>query len=225
MSEIAVLIIEDEPEIRKFLTIILSDFKISFAENAKEGIKMSAFHPPAAIILDLNLPDQDGVEVIKTIRGWSNVPIIVLSARSSEDDKVEALDAGADDYLTKPFGSAELLARLKVALRRQQSQIINAPIFEYEDLKVDLEKRQVFIAKEEVSLTPLEYKILVSLVKNAGKIVTYKQLLKEIWGRNYSENNNYLRIHVQHLRKKLKDNPLDPKYIITETAIGYRLRN
>lgn len=224
MNEVSILIIEDELEIKKLLKAVLADYKTLFADNAKDGIKLSAIHPPSIIILDLNLPDMDGIGVIENIRQWSNVPIIVLSARSTEDDKVTALEIGADDYLTKPFSSQELLARIKVALRHQQNITTNSPIFEYEDLKIDLEKRQVFVENKEVHLTPLEYKIVAILVKNAGKIVTYKQLLKEVWGKNYSESNHYLRIYIQHLRKKLKDDPLNPKYIITETAIGYRLK-
>ncbi len=196
MNEISILVIEDEPEIRKLLKNILSDYKVSFSENAKDGIKLSAINPPSIIILDLNLPDMSGIEVIKNIREWSNVPIIILSARNSEIDKVEALEIGADDYLTKPFSSQELLVRIKVALRHQQNIAINSAIFEYEDLRVDLEKRQVFVEKKEIHLTQIEYKILVILVRHAGKIVTYKQLLKEVWGKNYSESNHYLRIYI-----------------------------
>lgn len=221
-----ILIIEDEPEIRRLLGNILSDdYKIDFAVNGKDGLKQTSFHPPAIIILDLSLPDIDGIEIIKQIREWSNVPIIILSAREAENDKVNALEFGADDYLTKPFSAGELLARIKAVLRRQQLSLVNnSAIFESEDLKVDLEQRQVFVKGANIHLTPIEYKILATLIRNAGKIITYKQLLQEIWGKNHTNSNHYLRIYIQHLRQKLQDNPLNPKYIITETAVGYRFK-
>ena len=226
MTKINILIIEDEPEIRRLLTNILSDdYKIDFTINGKEGLKQASFHPPAIIILDLSLPDIDGIEVIKQIREWSNVPIIILSAREAENDKVNALEFGADDYLTKPFSGGELIARIKAVLRRQQLSLANnSVIFESVDLKVDLEQRQVLVKGDNIRLTPIEYKILATLIKNAGKIITYKQLLQEIWGKHHTNSNHYLRIYIQHLRRKLQDNPLNPKYIITETAVGYRFK-
>ncbi len=221
-----ILIIEDEPEIRRLLGNILSDdYKIDFAINGQDGLKQTSFHPPAIIILDLSLPDIDGIEVIKQIREWSNVPIIILSAREAENDKVDALEFGADDYLTKPFSAGELLARIKAVMRRQQlTSVNNSAIFESGDLKVDLEQRQVLVKGASIHLTPIEYKILAILIKNAGKIITYKQLLQEIWGKHRTNSNHYLRIYIQHLRQKLQDNPLNPKYIITETAVGYRFK-
>ncbi len=226
-TDTSVLIIEDEPEIRKFLKAILINhhFKPSFAETAKEGIKLIKLHPPEAIILDLGLPDLDGLEVIKEIRQWSAIPIIVLSARGQERDKVMALESGADDYLTKPFGSAELLARLKVTQRHIRHAISDhLPIFENGNIRIDLEKRHVFVSNDEIDLTPTEYKMLCILAKHVGKVVTYQQLLREVWGKNAEENNHYLRIYAQHLRRKLADDPMMPKYIITEAGVGYRMK-
>ena len=227
-SEISVLVIEDEPEIRKFLKAALSshDYKPGFAESAKEGIKLITAHPPEIIILDLGLPDMDGLEVIKTVREWSSIPIIVLSARGQEEDKVNALELGADDYLTKPFGVPELLARLKVALRHaRQSPAASEAVFEVGDVSVDLEKRLVKVKGEEVHLTPTEYKLLAVLVKHAGKVITQQQLLKEVWGKHSTENSHYLRVYAQHLRQKLGDDPMRPRYIVTEAGVGYRFRS
>lgn len=222
-----VLIIEDDQEIMKFLrsTLELHDCKPILAHDAKSGMRALTTDRPEVIILDLGLPDMDGVEVIKRVREWSKVPIIVLSARDHEQDKVTALEAGADDYLTKPFSTAELIARLKVALRHARHITgSNAEIFESGNLKVNLSARLVTLSGNELRLTPSEYALLVALVKNAGKVVTHKQLLKEVWQKNAPENNNYLRIHTQHLRQKLGDNPLNPTYIITEPGVGYRFK-
>ncbi len=225
-AQTSIVVIEDEPEIRKFLKAILTshDYNPTFAETAKEGIKLISAHPPEIIILDLGLPDMDGIDVIKNLREWSTVPIIVLSARGQEKDKVTALELGADDYLTKPFSSAELLARLKVALRHAQNHSQQSSVFEIGDIKVDLERRQVLMKGQEIHLTPTEYKLFTTLVKHAGKVVTHTQLLKEVWGKNSNENSHYLRIYTQHLRQKLGDNPMQPKYIFTEAGIGYRLK-
>lgn len=226
-SETSILIIEDEPEIRKFLkaALLSHDYKPAFAESAKEGIKLITAHPPEIIILDLGLPDMDGLDVIKTVREWSNIPIIVLSARGQEEDKVNALELGADDYLTKPFGVPELLARLKVALRHaRQSHAASLAVFEVGDVLVDLEKRVVKVKGEEVHLTPTEYKLLAVLVKHAGKVITQQQLLKEVWGKNSTENSHYLRVYTQHLRQKLGDDPMRPRYIVTEAGVGYRFK-
>lgn len=226
-SETSILVIEDEPEIRKFLkaALISHDFRPSFAESAKEGLKLITAHPPEIVILDLGLPDMDGLDVIKTVREWSQVPIIVLSARGQEEDKVSALELGADDYLTKPFGVPELLARLKVALRRaRQSSTATSSVFEMGDVSVDLEKRLVKVKGEEVHLTPTEYKFLVVLVKHAGKVITQQQLLKEVWGKHSTENSHYLRVYAQHLRQKLGDDSMRPRYIVTEAGVGYRLK-
>jgi len=226
-NQISILVIEDEPEIRKFLSAVLEshDFKIKFAETAKEGLKLFTSHPADILLLDLGLPDMDGIDVIKKIREWNNTPIIVLSARGQEADKIAALELGADDYLTKPFGTGELLARIKVALRHfAKVNQENITVFESGSLKIDFDKRVVLVEKAEVHLTPIEYKLLTSLVKYAGKVITQKQLLKEVWGKNSDENSHYLRIYVQHLREKLNDDPLNPKYILTEAGIGYRFK-
>jgi two-component system KDP operon response regulator KdpE len=225
--EITILVVEDEPEIRKFLKVVLSshNFKPAFAETAKEGIKLVAARPPDTIILDLGLPDMDGLEVIRKVREWSHVPIIVLSARGQEQDKVAALELGADDYLTKPFGAAELLARIKVAQRHMRQTVAgDTALIESGALKIDLEKRLVSVSGTTVNLTPTEYKMLGVLALNAGKVVTNKQLLREVWGRNSEDNNHYLRIYAQHIRRKLGDDPMQPKHIITEAGVGYRLR-
>jgi two-component system KDP operon response regulator KdpE len=225
---LCVLIIEDEAEIRKFLNVLLSthDFKTLEADTGKEGLRLAALHRPDVILLDLGLPDKDGIEVIQTLREWTATPILVLSARGQEHNKINALEQGADDYLTKPFSAGELLARIKVALRHA-NQLKDSPSMVYEvlGLSVDLEKRLVTLDGREVKLTPTEYKLLSLLVKNAGKVMTYNQLLKEIWGKHSLENNNYLRIHMQHIREKLNDNPLNPRFIVTEAGIGYRFKS
>ncbi len=225
--KIQVVVIEDEPEIRKFLNSILSNhgYEAKFAENAKDGINLISLYPPELIILDLSLPDIDGIEVIKNIRAWLSVPIIVLSARGKEEDKVNALELGADDYITKPFNSGELLARLKVAIRHSQKNTDpNLKILKIGDLTINLEKRLVLLKDIEIHLTKIEYKLLICLVKNAGKVLTHKQLLKEVWGKNSLENNHYLRIYTKNLRAKLGDDPMQPKYIITEAGVGYKFK-
>ena len=227
MNEIPILIIEDEPQIRKFLTsaLVSQNFSVKEAETGKQGIALITMHPPEVIILDLGLPDMDGLDIIKQVREWSQVPIIVLSARGQEKDKIQALESGADDYLTKPFGVGELLARLNVALRH--SRLHNheeMQVFEYEGLQVDLVKRQVFVAGVEIHLTPMEYKLLCALVRHAGKVVTHSQLLRDVWGKHSTEHNHYLRVYMKHLRSKLGDDPLHPHYLLTETGIGYRLK-
>ena len=227
MADTSILVIEDEPEIRKFLKTVLSGhhFNPLFAETAKEGEKLINLHTPEIVILDLGLPDKDGLEVIKNVREWTQVPILVLSARFSEKDKVSALELGADDYLTKPFGVGELLARLKVIQRHTRNTIANrSPVFVNGDIRIDLDKRQVSIGSKEIDLTPTEYKMLCTLAKHVGKVVTYQQLLREVWGKNADDNNHYLRIYAQHLRRKLNDNPMLPKYIVTEAGVGYRLK-
>lgn len=228
LNEATVLVIEDEPEISRFLSTLLEthDYKALFAGNAKEGLRIITLNKPDIIILDLGLPDISGFEVIKTVRGWSTVPIIVLSARGQEQDKVNALELGADDYLTKPFGASELLARLKVAQRhiRQTIQQGASPIFECKDLRVDFEKRLVTVGDEEIRLTPTQYKLLTTLIKHADKVVTHNQLLKEVWDRRGAEDNHTLRITIQHLRQKLGDDPMQPRYIMTEAGVGYRLK-
>jgi len=230
MSEIEplVLVIEDEAPIRRFLKMTLTDHGYAFKEalTGKEGLQKVASERPDLIILDLGLPDMDGLAVVRELRGWSAVPIIILSAREQERDKVEALDAGADDYLTKPFGVAELLARARVALRnaaRLAAQNVESE-FEFGNVKVDFARRQVLANQEEIHLTRIEYKLLVTLVKYAGKVVTHNQLLREIWGQGYGDESNYLRVYMAHLRRKLEADPAHPKYLITEVGVGYRLK-
>jgi two-component system KDP operon response regulator KdpE len=226
-QKISTLVIEDEPEIRKFLSAALSSngFKTEFAISAREGLILLKSRIPEILILDLGLPDMDGLEIIKNLRTWSNIPIIVLSARGQEKDKITALELGADDYLTKPFSTGELIARLKAAFRR--SQQINsqaAAIFETNGLSFDVQARTTKVDGAEIHLTPTEFRLLALLVKYAGKIVTHKQLLQEVWGKNSVENNHYLRIYTQHLRQKLGDDPLHPRFIITEPGVGYKLK-
>lgn len=226
-SKTHILIIDDEAQIRRFLRATLStqDYTISEAANATEGAKQLNVRPPDLLILDLGLPDKDGIEVLKELRGWSSLPVIVLSARGFEQAKVDALEAGADDYLTKPFGAAELLARIKVALRHaRKGTAPSSEIFVSGALSVDREKRLVRVDNAEIRLTPTEYKLLATLVQNAGKVVTHGQLLREVWGKRSSEQGHYLRIYMQHLRQKLGDDALNPRYIVTETGIGYRLK-
>jgi len=222
-----ILVIEDELPIRKFLRIALesNQFVVSDAENATKGISHAIAEPPDAVILDLGLPDLDGLEVIRRMREWSQVPIIVLSARGRESDKVAALDAGADDYLTKPFGVGELLARLRVALRHRaqlQSQTADA-IFRAGDLTVDLARREVHLGSTQIHLTPTEYRLLLVLVRNAGKVVTHRQLLKEVWGPGSVSENQYLRVYMGQLRRKLEADATQPRYLRTEAGVGYRL--
>lgn len=220
-----ILIIEDEPDIRKFLRLTLAthDLKPIEAETGEEGLRLLTSQRPEVIILDLGLPDMDGIEIIRQVREWSQIPILVLSARGQEQDKITALELGADDYLTKPFAAGELIARVKVALRHAaRLKDTGNAVYECEGLRVDLAARSITLNRQEIRLTPIEYKLLSVLVKNAGKVVTHTQLLREVWGKHSSENNQYLRIHTQHLREKLRDDALNPRFITTEPGIGYR---
>jgi len=223
-----IVVIEDDPAIRLFLRTGLNahGFKVFEADRGKQGIIEAGVRKADLIILDLGLPDMDGVDVIKTIREWSTMPIIILSARSNEQNKIDALDAGADDYLTKPFGLGELLARIRVALRHSLSSLAQDQngIFKTGALKVDLLKRQVFVADCEVHLTPIQYRLLSVLIKNAGKVLTHQSLLKEVWGPSYKDNSHYLRIYMSQLRQKLEKDPAQPQYLLTESGIGYRLK-
>lgn len=227
-SEPLVLVIEDEAPIRRFLKITLTNHGYGFREalSGNEGIAKVASERPDLIILDLGLPDMDGLEVTRQLREWTTVPIIVLSARGQEQDKVDALDAGADDYLTKPFGVSELLARARVALRNAARLTANTveSDFIFGKIRVDLSRRRIFVDETEVHLTRIEYKLLTTLVKYAGKVVTHKQLLKEIWGQEYGEESNYLRVYMAHLRRKLETDAANPRHFITEPGIGYRLK-
>ena len=223
-----ILLIEDEPQMRRLLRITLEGHGYQFIEAAsgQEGMMQAATRNPDVVLLDLGLPDIDGLEVTKRMREWSGNPIIVLSAREQDEDKIRALDAGADDYLTKPFSAPELLARIRVALRHkamQQSGSTEA-VFVLENMRVDLVKRQVFLDDRELHLTPIEYRLLTALVRHAGKVVTHTQLLKEVWGSAYSSQIHYLRIYMGQLRHKLEADPARPRFFINEPGIGYRLR-
>jgi two-component system KDP operon response regulator KdpE len=223
-----VLVIEDEAQIRRFLraTLTANGYQLLEATTAQEGLVQAATRQPEIVILDLGLPDLDGLEVTRRLREWTTMPIIVLSARGQESDKVTALDAGADDYLTKPFSVGELLARLRVALRHavRTSQEPGEPIFTVDDLRVDLARRQVYIAEQQVHLTPIEYKLLTTLVRYAGRVVTHRQLLQEGWGPGHTEASHYLRVYMGQLRHKLEADPARPRYLVTEPGVGYRLK-
>nr|WP_314546520.1 two-component system response regulator KdpE [uncultured Massilia sp.] len=221
------LIVEDEPQIRRFVRMALEGegWTVHQSENLKRGVIDAGTRTPDLIILDLGLPDGDGVDLIRTVRGWSPMPIIVLSARVDEGDKITALDAGADDYLTKPFGTGELLARVRAALRRQHKTAGEpSSTVGFGSVVVDLQKRLVTRAGEPVRLTPTEYRLLSVLVAHLGKVVTAPQLLREVWGPANRENGHYVRIYMGHLRQKLEDDPAQPRHLLTETAVGYRLQ-
>ena len=222
-----ILAIEDDPQIRRFLRTGLSaeGFEVLEAETGNKGLIEAGTRKPDLVILDLGLPDIDGVEVVKRLREWTSLPVIVLSARGNEHDKIAALDAGADDYLTKPFGIGELLARIRVALRHATANIADGgnSVFSVANLRVDLEKRLVFVRERQVHLTPIEYRLLTVLVKHAGKVLTHRQLLKDVWGLAYIERSHYLRIYMAQLRHKLEDDPARPRVLLTEAGVGYRL--
>jgi two-component system KDP operon response regulator KdpE len=221
-----ILVIEDDPPIQKFLEVALSpSYHVIQATTGESGIRHAANDRPDLIILDLGLPDIDGLDVTRRIREWSAIPIIIVSARGKEQDKVIALDAGADDYLTKPFGVGELTARVRVALRHiaVANQTPGQSTFEVGQLSVDLVARTVTLAGQGVHLTPIEYSLLALLIKNAGKVLTHRQLLREVWGPGSSDQSHYLRVYMNQLRKKIEATPARPRYLLTETGIGYRL--
>jgi two-component system KDP operon response regulator KdpE len=221
------LIVEDEPQIRRFVRMALEGegWQVHHSETLKRGLIDAGTRTPDLIILDLGLPDGDGLQLIRDVRGWSPVPIIVLSARIDEADKITALDAGADDYLAKPFGIGELLARVRAALRRQHKAggDTSARIV-FGKVEVDLHKRTVQRDAQPVHLTPTEYKLLSVLIANLGRVVTAPQLLREVWGPSNADNGHYVRIYMGHLRQKLEDDPAQPRHLLTETAVGYRLQ-
>jgi len=223
-----ILVIEDDPQMRRFLraTLTSNGYDLLETATAQEGVKQIGLRHPDLIILDLGLPDLDGLEVTKRLREWTNTPILVLSARDRENDKIAALDAGADDYLTKPFGTGELLARMRVALRHaiQVMQGSDDPVFKTGSLQVDFAHRQVFVKDVEVHLTPIEYKLLLMLIQHAGKVITRHQLLHAVWGPSYVSESHYLRVYMAQLRHKLEEDPTRPHYLITEAGVGYRLR-
>ncbi|MCD2449337.1 response regulator [Methylicorpusculum oleiharenae] len=226
-TDAVIIVIEDDPAIRRFLRTGLSSqgFSVFEAETGKQGIIEAGIRKPDLIILDLGLPDMDGSQVIKAIREWSSIPIIILSARSSEQTKIDALDAGADDYLTKPFGFGELLARIRVALRHAtRSFESEAEVFTSGHLKIDLLNRIVSVDGTEVHLTPIQFRLLTVLVQHAGKVLTHKQILKQVWGPSYQENAHYLRIYMSQLRHKLEADPTQPQHLLTESGVGYRLK-
>lgn len=226
---VTVLVVEDEPQMRRFIRASLSShgYRVLEAERAQEAVMMLTGHNPEIVLLDLGLPDGDGIDLTREIRGWSRVPLIVISARGREDDKVAALDAGADDYLTKPFGVNELLARMRVALRHAEPQGDgqSARSLMFGELTIDLVRREVLRGTEELHLTPIEYKLLVLLAQNAGKVLTHRHILKEVWGPAYASQTHYVRVHMAELRKKVEADPSRPKLLVTEPGVGYRLRD
>ncbi len=220
-----ILVVDDEEAIRRFLQVTLASegYEIIEASNGQSALVSFNSQKPDLMILDLGLPDIDGVEVTRRLREYTKIPIIILSVRGSEQDKIDALDAGADDYLTKPFGAGELLARIRVALRRQ-AESAGAPVYVNGDLEIDLEKRIVKAAGCEVQLTPNEYDLLIMLVQNAGKVLTHRQILQSVWGEQYGNEYHMLHVNISNLRRKIETDPARPRYIVTEPGVGYRLR-
>ncbi len=234
MTQPVVILIEDEEQIRRFVRSALEaeGWRVFEADTAQRGLADAGTRQPDLLIVDLGLPDGDGIDVIRDVRGWSNVPIIVLSARANEADKIGALDAGADDYLAKPFGLGELMARVRANLRRPRRVSTDAnqdaaaaanTVFRFGDVEVNRVERIVRRAGLEVHLTPIEYRLLTVLVANVGRVITHKQLLREVWGPSHSEQSHYLRIYMGHLRQKLELDPAQPQHLLTETGVGYRL--
>jgi two-component system KDP operon response regulator KdpE len=220
-----VVVIEDEPQIRRFLRTALEREGCAVAEagTARQGLVEAGTRKPDLVILDLGLPDRDGVDVVRDVRAWSSVPILILSARSGEGDKVAALNAGADDYLTKPFGVAELLARVRALLRRKRIAGTEEPQVIFGEVAVDLAGRRVTRAGHEVHLTPIEYRLLTLLIANAGRVLTHRQLLREVWGPSHGADTHYLRVYMTGLRRKLEADPTCPRHLRTESGVGYRL--
>jgi two-component system, OmpR family, KDP operon response regulator KdpE len=220
-----ILIVDDEPAIRRFLRVTLDahGYQVYEADTGHEALQAVPACRPDAVILDLGLPDLEGHEVIRRLREWSPVPIIVLSVREHETEKIAALDAGADDYLTKPFNVGELLARLRAALRRA-ANTGNEPIYEVEELRLDLGRRQVSLAGQEIALTPTEYDLLRALAQHGGRVLTHHQLLRQVWGASYEPEAHLLRVNISNLRRKIEPDPSRPHYILTEPGVGYRLR-
>ncbi|EKK5268505.1 two-component system response regulator KdpE [Cronobacter dublinensis] len=221
---ISALIVEDEKEIRRFLRTALESegLRVYDAETLQRGLIEAATRKPDLVILDLGLPDGDGIDFIRDYRQWSQTPVIVLSARSDEQDKIAALDAGADDFLGKPFGIGELQARLRVALRRHGAASQSDPVVRFSDITVDLAARRITRGAQEIHLTPIEFRLLAVLLNNVGKVLTQRQLLSQVWGPNAVEHSHYLRIYMGHLRQKLELDPARPRHLLTETGIGYR---
>ena len=220
-----ILVVDDEPEIRRFLraSLKLHQYEVFEAETGQEAIKSIVNHHPDLIILDLGLPDMDGTEVTRQVREWTKIPIIILSVRNRESDKISALDAGADDYLTKPFGVGELLARIRVVMRHLP-QSNPDPVYQIGALKVDLARHQVALGTKEIILTPTEFDILHVLVENAGKVITHRQIIRSVWGSAYEDESRLLRVNISNLRRKIEPDPNQPYYILTELGVGYRFR-
>ncbi len=219
------IVIEDEKQIRRLVRDALEDegWQVFEAETVRQGLVEAGARQPDVVILDLGLPDRDGIDFIRDLRGWSDLPVIVLSARSQEADKITALDAGADDYLTKPFSVGELLARVRVTLRRREKAKDGTTVAEFGGVCVDMVNRTVTRDGQSVRLTPIEYKLLVLLIRNAGKVLTHRQILRELWGPSHVESNHYLRIFMSQLRRKLEVNPTRPRWLLTEIGAGYKL--
>ncbi|HMM20491.1 MAG TPA: response regulator [Selenomonadales bacterium] len=219
-----VLVVDDEVQIRRLLRVSLGahGYEIEEAVTGEEGINRTTMFKPDMIVLDLGLPDMDGKEVVRRIREWSQVPILILTARDQEQEKIDALDAGADDYVTKPFGVGELMARMRVSMRRA-ARSGDEPVISCGGLSIDLAQRRVLVEGREVKLTPTEYDIMKVLAQHAGKVLTHKQLLKAVWGTAFNEDTHYIRVYIGQLRRKIEANPTQPRYIITESGVGYRL--
>jgi len=219
-----IMIIDDEPQMRRLLQVALTahGYEIREAETGREGIDQAAVFHPDLIVLDLSLPDLDGIEVIKQLREWTQTPVIILSVREQESDKIAALDAGADDYVTKPFSMGELLARIRTALRHAAGAG-DEPVLTFGGLAIDLTRRYVAVDGREIKLTPTEYELLRILVVNAGKVLTHRQLMRTVWGPSYEQETNYLRVYIRQLRQKIEPDPARPRHIVTEPGVGYRL--
>ncbi len=222
-----ILIVEDEPQIRRFLRtkLLAEGYRVVEADTGERGAQDAATHKPDLVMVDLGLPDIDGVEVVKRIRAWSALPILILSARSAEADKIAALDAGADDYVTKPFGAGELTARIRVALRHAAQPAGAGSLLRLGRIEVDLERRTVRADGKDVHLTPIEFRLLACLAKHAGMVLTHRHLLREVWGPSYVDQSHYLRIYMKQLRDKIEPDPARPQFLLTETGVGYRLVN
>jgi two-component system, OmpR family, KDP operon response regulator KdpE len=222
-----VLVVDDEQPILRTMAVNLRarHYDVDVAATGEEALVLAARHHPDAVVLDLGLPGISGIEVIRGLRGWSSVPILILSARDDRTNKVAALDAGADDYVTKPFDMEELLARLRAALRRGAVAPAEAPIVETDDFTVDLQVKRVTSSAGEIRLTPTEWHLVETLVRNAGRLVTARQLLEEVWGPQYTDESGYIRVHLAHVRRKLEPNPSQPRYFLTEPGIGYRFED
>lgn len=222
-SAVRILVVDDEAAMRRALATNLKvrGYRVDLAESGERALELAAHHHPDLVILDLGLPGIDGVEVIRGLRGWTEVPIIVLSARDGEHDKIEALDAGADDYVTKPFGIGELLARVRAALRRNVA-VDEEPVILAEDLAIDLAAKTITRDGQPVGLTPIEWRLVEELARHRGKLITHRQLLQRVWGPSYESETNYLRVHFTNIRRKLEANPSRPRHFITEPGIGYR---